>query len=70
MKVYYPLKIICETPTGHLTKYNCATYDVVGLWKSFTSFKDRIKFFKKCFLSKKNCKLYCIKQMHKENNWE
>lgn len=68
MTVYYPLKSICENQTGCLIKYECTPYDAVGSWKSFTSFKDKIKFFSKCFLSEKKCAHYCIKQMCKENN--
>ena len=45
MTVYYPLKSICETPTGRLIRYTCTPYDAVGSWKAFTSFKDKIKFF-------------------------
>ena len=68
MTVYYPLEIICDTSTGTLIRYECTPYDVVGTWKSFTSFKDKIKFFSKCFLSEKKCAHYCIKRMAKENN--
>jgi hypothetical protein len=63
MTVYYPLKSIKEPG---LIKYECIPYDVIGSWKSFTSFKDKIKFFSKCFLSKKKCMHYCIKK-EKEN---
>ena len=70
MTVYYPLKSICETRTGRLIRYECTAYDVFGSWKSFTTFKDKIKFFSKCFLSEKKCAYYCIKQMRKENNGE
>lgn len=70
MTVYYPLKSICETRTGRLIKYKCTPYDLVGSWKAFTTFKDKIKFFSKCFLSEKKCAHYCIKQMYKENNGE
>ena len=51
MTVYYPLKSICETPTGRLIKYKSTPYDLVCSWKKFTTFKDKIKFFSKCFLS-------------------
>lgn len=68
MTVYYPLEIICDTSTGSLIIYECTPYDAVGSWKAFTSFKDKIKFFSKCFLSEKKCAHYCIKQMAKQNN--
>lgn len=57
MTVYYPLKCIRDSRI----EYACMPYDVVGSWKAFTSFKDKIKFFSKCFLSEKKCKQYCIK---------
>lgn len=65
MTVYYPLKSIRES--GLIT-YECTPYDVAGTWKSFTSFKDKLKFFSKCFLSEKRCIGYCLKRMQKENN--
>lgn len=68
MIVYYPLKSICDTPTGRLIRYICTPYDAIESWKAFTSFKGKIKFFRKCFLSEKKCAYYCIKQMYKENN--
>lgn len=65
MTVYYQLKSIRESG---LIRYTCTHYDTVGAWKSFTSFKDKIKFFSKCFLTERKCAHYCIKQMAKENN--
>ena len=65
MTVYYPLKTF--RPTG-LIRYSATPYDVVGSWKAFSSLKDKLDFFSKCFLSEKRCAHYCIKQMKKENN--
>ena len=67
MTVYYPLKIIGDTPTGSLIRYTCTPYDVTKVWKSPKSFWEKLKFFSKCFLSEKKCAHYCIKQMYKEN---
>lgn len=67
MTVYYPQKSIRVTTTGALVRYTCTPYDVIDSWKAFTAFKDKIKFFSKCFLSEKKCAYYCIKQMNKEN---
>lgn len=64
MTVYYPLKSI----RNDFVIYQCIPYDVVGSWKAFSSLKDKIEFFAKCFLSEKRCAHYCIKQMNKENN--
>ena len=68
MTVYYPLKIIEDASTGALVRYTCTPYDVVKAWKSPKPFKDKLKFFSKCFLSERKCTHYCIKQMYKENN--
>lgn len=64
MTVYYPLKCIS---TSGIVLYETTPYDVVGTWKAFSSFKDRLQFFSKCFLSERKCAHYCIKQMVKEN---